>query len=621
MRYIPLLAPLLAFTACKQDSSSPEKEEPKPPKLVSYSLEARPYLIENCLSCHADLPLHDPTGWDLLHNHQNEEIAPSELLEKWVQQGSKIDQHWAARPLQQVTGDSIDDFLSDQAPLTTFREAPKVMFSSPVADLIAGDLISEKSNAISTGYFRQGEDSPEWRIEKVAQEFLGVRISCAKCHDHPSENWSHDRYHKLAGLFTTPYDDIPGALPPLYVRKAEGDAEKIAKLEESLAASATPPPVPDQDYLQWIALDEGTPSLPGLIASYSFDDKQLLNLAPTDDIEEVSKDLIAEEGAHGMGLLFNGKNELALTNLPIGTELDRFTISTWIKVSPEALADTPIATIGTREKGFEFRILDGRLQARWTRIWPQQAIAVTSKTPLVIPHRWSHLAVTYDGSRQANGLKIFINGYSVETEAAQTNLSKSVLSLGAPLTFSGDGLSLDELQVYRDALTPIGIRQLFDGRSLVDAYQKGDDLRDFYQLHFSKNEPSRRAKVRSLQEQIIEIQNSWDLFMVMEHSPENSDPALGTRLDFAKSLNQDLLARSLANEVWRQHFEVPLVHSLGFSDPLPIHRDLLEWLALELKKSDFDLAQLGEIIRNSKAWSQEWTGPQTTPATCPRPTE
>jgi hypothetical protein len=39
------------------------------------------------------------------------------------------------------------------------------------------------------GFFRRLRD-PQLRAEEIAQLFMGVRIGCAKCHNHPGENWT-----------------------------------------------------------------------------------------------------------------------------------------------------------------------------------------------------------------------------------------------------------------------------------------------------------------------------------------------------------------------------------------------------------------------------------------------
>jgi hypothetical protein len=42
---------------------------------------------------------------------------------------------------------------------------------------------------------------PYARAEAVAQVFLGVRLQCAKCHNHPFDRWTQDDYHQFAAFF------------------------------------------------------------------------------------------------------------------------------------------------------------------------------------------------------------------------------------------------------------------------------------------------------------------------------------------------------------------------------------------------------------------------------------
>ena len=42
---------------------------------------------------------------------------------------------------------------------------------------------------------------PYARAEAVAQVFLGVRVGCARCHNHPFDRWTQDDYHRFAAFF------------------------------------------------------------------------------------------------------------------------------------------------------------------------------------------------------------------------------------------------------------------------------------------------------------------------------------------------------------------------------------------------------------------------------------
>ena len=38
-------------------------------------------------------------------------------------------------------------------------------------------------------------------VASVAQAFLGTRIGCAQCHNHPLERYTQDDYYRFAGFF------------------------------------------------------------------------------------------------------------------------------------------------------------------------------------------------------------------------------------------------------------------------------------------------------------------------------------------------------------------------------------------------------------------------------------
>jgi hypothetical protein len=52
----------------------------------------------------------------------------------------------------------------------------------------------------ASGFYRRIRD-PDSRVETVAQLFLGVRVQCARCHNHPAERWTQDDYFGLAAFF------------------------------------------------------------------------------------------------------------------------------------------------------------------------------------------------------------------------------------------------------------------------------------------------------------------------------------------------------------------------------------------------------------------------------------
>lgn len=53
----------------------------------------------------------------------------------------------------------------------------------------------------AAGYF-QTETTPQLLAENIAQSFLGTRIQCAQCHNHPFDRWTMDDYYGFAAFFS-----------------------------------------------------------------------------------------------------------------------------------------------------------------------------------------------------------------------------------------------------------------------------------------------------------------------------------------------------------------------------------------------------------------------------------
>ena len=67
----------------------------------------------------------------------------------------------------------------------------------------ARDLIAARGNTYerpAANFYRALRD-PQTRAEAAAQVFLGIRLQCAKCHNHPFDRWTQNDYHGLAAFF------------------------------------------------------------------------------------------------------------------------------------------------------------------------------------------------------------------------------------------------------------------------------------------------------------------------------------------------------------------------------------------------------------------------------------
>ncbi len=75
------------------------------------------------------------------------------------------------------------------------RNTPMDQF---VRELLTAEGSTFKNPAAN--YYRISRD-PENSVETTAQLFLGVRIQCAKCHNHVFERWTQDDYYGFAAFF------------------------------------------------------------------------------------------------------------------------------------------------------------------------------------------------------------------------------------------------------------------------------------------------------------------------------------------------------------------------------------------------------------------------------------
>lgn len=84
----------------------------------------------------------------------------------------------------------------------------------------------------------------------------------------------------------------------------------------------------------------------------------------------------------------------------------------------------------------------------------------------------------------------------------------------------------------------------------------------------------------------------------------------GRRTSLAKWLthrDHPLTARVAINHIWLRHFGTPLVSSVtdfGLRAPMPAHQSLLDYLAVELIESEWDMKHIHRLILSSKTWQR-----------------
>ena len=70
-------------------------------------------------------------------------------------------------------------------------------------DRFARELLTASGSTFihpPANYYRAAKDTND-ALETTSQIFLGSRLACAKCHNHPYERWTQDNYYGLAAVF------------------------------------------------------------------------------------------------------------------------------------------------------------------------------------------------------------------------------------------------------------------------------------------------------------------------------------------------------------------------------------------------------------------------------------
>ena len=119
-------------------------------------------------------------------------LTRKEFVELWVMKWAEI--------LQIRT---VPNEVSPKAVLLYHQWLDRRIAANDPIDEMVCDLISASGGTFTnppTNYFQQERDTLKL-AENVAQAFLGMRIQCAQCHNHPFDRWTMDDYYGFAAFF------------------------------------------------------------------------------------------------------------------------------------------------------------------------------------------------------------------------------------------------------------------------------------------------------------------------------------------------------------------------------------------------------------------------------------
>ena len=562
-------------------------------------------------------------------------------------------------------------------------------FDQFAIEQLAGDLIPDhkQDQLIATGFLRnQGHNTEggiiqeEYRVEYVADRvhtvstvFLGLSMQCARCHDHKFDPISQAEYFQFYSFFNSldekqaPHGKVIGVEPYIRVPTAE-QLSKIEILSAEIAAIET-----QSKQLE----DQAEKNTQKLVAETSemdlksrFDQSTLFRL-PLDKsegaalFESISNSQIGtasgtiqwQTGKKQDAIELDGTLRIELGNVANFASDKPFAISVWVKpAAANGMAILSKMDESENYRGYDLLLSGGKVEMHLVHKWPENAIKISSDAPIAL-NEWHHIVATYDGSKKAAGIKLFVDSKLAPVSASQDTLRDSIetqqpFRIGLrekSLPYKG---LIDELQLFGSVLDENSVKQLSNFETVsgfadwvkVPLEQRTDEqhkqIQKYYLDRIDTEYPALQSKLANVKKDKLAIEESAASVMVMrEMSPpretfvlkrgqydqpadrvfamvpatlvQDDGQAPKDRLALAKWLVSDtnpLTARVTVNRWWQNFFGTGLVKTaedFGLTGDTPSHPELLDFLARTLVESGWNVKATLKMIVMSSTYQQQ----------------
>jgi hypothetical protein len=553
------------------------------------------------------------------------------------------------------------------------------------------------------------------RVETFGVTFLGLTTGCAACHDHKFDPFTQRDFYGLAAYLNNtaekPWDlNIADPGPVMRLPKdddritAEVVLTRRADLQEKLdarrrrgrelvtawlASGHRPAPVSPEALELRLRLDEGKGDLvknsapAATVKEFTADTNPLVWgenswLWPSMRMDILSRLRLGALGDVEAGDSFSAGAWIMLREKPGGSSTGDGSLLSrmgddkrrdgagWeiyhqkghfiVNLVPAAEAASPTALpeptrppTAAKDDEDSDRILVGR---------PRRGLSVSTRE--MFPRdEWLHVFFTYDGSRKAKGIKLYVNGEKVETDEVLDKLpangsirTDAAMQLGRRDDFQPmRETRFQEVRFYRRLLTPEEVARLpFEDVAAEIVARQPDPSKWTRDEAFVVTERwflggvdteakdlaaavvahtgALAALTRDGEPTLIAVEKSTpayadtlkrgDYYSRIERvgpaTPRFLPPAPvgapGDRrglADWILSPGQPLFARVAVNRMWQEIFGTGIVESagdFGVMGTKPSHPELLDWLAVRFRESGWDVKQFYRMLVTSATYRQ-----------------
>lgn len=517
-------------------------------------------------------------------------------------------------------------------------------------------------------------------VATAMQTFGSLTAQCAQCHDHKFDPITQKDFYSLAAFFrNTKQSGFDGNVKDgvnAYITVVTDEKEaarwKVLPGEIEAAKKAVAKSRTDAEpvFADWIAGMKAPDlerqlDIPGLAFRAPLADGKTNAFAATAGSAVTTASPKGPVGLNGGGLFgaapVFGKGATAeFPEAGVVGAGEAFSYGAWVFVPPDYNETAAIFARMDPSKdgyrGWDLWIQQGQFATHLVSQWPDNAVKVRTRERVAKKGKWQHVLATYDGSGKPEGVKIFVDGVGVQTEAENSKGVTGSIAAKAPFTLAQrsegshfDGVALQDVRIYSRALAPAEVTALAHDallRTLVGtpvADWKPEPKREVFEYFLATRHQSFRdaqAGVASLEKQKEGIRLKYPVTHIQMEKPDSKPMAAvlargeydkpkdkveadvpaalnplppgapRNRLGLARWLvapENPLTARVTVNRFWQELFGTGLVKTtedLGIMGETPVNAALLDWLAVEFRESGWDVKHLFRLMVTSSAYRQ-----------------
>jgi uncharacterized protein DUF1553/uncharacterized protein DUF1549/concanavalin A-like lectin/glucanase superfamily protein/cytochrome c len=517
------------------------------------------------------------------------------------------------------------------------------------------------------------------RVEATATTWMGMTMGCARCHTHKYDPISHKEFYQFYAFFNNVnekgLDGQRGNAQPFMAMPKPEEKAKLEELDQGIKERADALADNNVKPLQekWEQIYTGKTASArreNLLALYELDGSLSDSSGNYRHGKTVKGDPGFEAGQVSKAVSLDGQTQLSFGKAEAFAGDSTFAV--WLRPNVGKIPNSIFEKFEDErtKRGFELAFEQTQLFdiQRWAApltlslisSWPGEAIRVRTRE-LFYSGEWKHLAVVYDGSGKALGLKIYLNGKPAEVEILQDTLNGSInnnaeLLIGSKETGRAYSGGIDDLRLYNcrlkteeieDLAIHYPIHTILSGVSGKRTKEQSDRLREYFLTQIAPDDLKRKhAELKALRKEKERLEKGILSVMVMNersvpretyiltrgdyrnqtekvtpgtpavlpplrlHKSADGEEVKPNRLDLARWLvdpNHPLTARVAVNRFWQLYFGYGIVKTaedFGSQGEPPVHPELLDWLATEFIRTGWDIRAMQRLIVTSATYRQ-----------------